>query len=86
VDRFGGKWATSHFRMGDVVLLNMYLLHGSLTNCTNKFRISCDTRYQPAGEPVDERWIGEVPKGHTEFWQPGVKLEPVEVSRRRWGV
>lgn len=86
VDKFGGRWASTTFEPGDVVILNMFIMHASLTNMTNKYRISCDTRYQLASEPIDERWAGKEPKTHTEFWAEGAELEPVEVSRQKWGV
>lgn len=86
VERFGCRWATTDFRAGDVVILTMHLMHASLTNTSNRYRLSCDTRYQPASEPVDERWAGDKPIGHDRFWAPDVQLEPLEVSRRRWGV
>ena len=86
VDKFGGRWASTTFQPGDVVILNMFIMHASLTNMTNKYRISCDTRHQLASEPIDERWAGKEPKTHTEFWADGVELEPVEVSRKKWGV
>ena len=86
VDDFGGRWATTHFLAGDVVVFGMHTIHASLTNMTNRLRISCDTRYQPAADPLDERWAGDHPQGHDRFWDPAVKLEPVEVSRGKWGV
>lgn len=86
VDRFGGRWATADFRAGDVVIQSIYMLHASLTNVSNRYRISCDNRYQRKGEPVDDRWAGEAPRGHDAFWDPGARLEPVEVSRERWGL
>jgi hypothetical protein len=49
-------------------------------------RLSVDTRYQPADEPVDDRWVGSVPKTHTEYWKPDAQLEPLEQSREKWGV
>ena len=86
VDTFGGQWATADFRAGDVVIFGMHLLHASLTNQTDRFRISVDTRYQPAEDRVDERWAGDCPRGHDRFWEPGVNLEPIAVSRAKWGV
>ena len=86
VDRFGGRWATTTFEPGDVVILDMFTMHASLTNNSNRYRISCDTRYQLASDPVDERWAGKAPKAHAQFWAPEAKLEPVEVSRKRWGI
>lgn len=86
VDRFGGRWATATFEPGDVVIVGMFLMHASLTNNSNRFRISCDTRFQPASEPGDERWVGEHPPMHARFWDAANELEPLEVSRARWGV
>lgn len=86
VDRFGGRWATDHFRAGDVLIQSIHILHASLTNVSNRYRISCDNRYQRKGEAVDDRWSGDVPRGHGPFWHPETRLEPVEVSRARWGV
>ena len=70
----------------DAVLVNIFLLHASLMNTTNRYRISVDTRWQPAGEPMDDRWSGEKPAGHGELWKPGAQLEPLEVSRAKWGI
>ena len=86
VERFGGRWATTTFEMGDVVILSMHILHASLTNMTNRFRLSCDTRYQPARDAMDSRWRGDDPPGHEQLWTPGVALESVEDSRARWDV
>lgn len=85
VNLFGGRWSTTGFRAGDVLIFGMYLLHASLTNTSNRYRISVDARYQLASEPFDERWVGENPVTHYNFWKPGVELEPVAVSRQRWG-
>ncbi len=86
VENFGGRWATTTFRAGDVVILGMHTIHASLTNTTDRFRISCDTRYQPESEPMDARWAGQDPPGHENLWTPGVELEPVAASRARWGI
>lgn len=61
----GGRWLTSpEFRMGDLLIFNMTLVHGSLDNQTDRIRLSTDTRFQLASEPIDERWVGESPPGH----------------------
>lgn len=86
VDKFGGRWVTTTFQPGDAVIVNIFNLHGSLTNTSNKYRLSCDTRYQPVGEPIDDRWSGSEPKTHDAFWAPETELESVEDSRARWGV
>ncbi|OBZ17638.1 phytanoyl-CoA dioxygenase family protein [Bacillus sp. FJAT-26390] len=63
-EKFGGKWATMAFQAGDVLIFGMYLLHCSLENTTNQYRISVDARYQSVNEKVDERWSGKKPRGH----------------------
>ncbi len=60
----GGRWLTADFRAGDLLLFGMYLMHASSDNHGRGFRLSTDTRYQLASEPVDDRWIGENPAGH----------------------
>lgn len=64
-EQLGGRWLTTDFRAGDMLVFPMYTLHASLDNQTpNRLRLSSDTRYQLASEPVDERWVGEHPTGH----------------------
>lgn len=84
VDRYGGRWATSEFKAGDALIFGMFTMHASLNNVSNRYRISCDTRYQRADEPVDERWIGENPPAHYA-WREG-KVVSMEEMRKRWGV
>ena len=68
----GGRWLTAeNFRLGDAVIFNMTLVHGSLDNTTDRIRLSTDTRYQLASEPIDERWIGEKPPGHVAAMKRG---------------
>ena len=64
--RFGGRWLTAEFEPGDLLLFGMFTLHCSLDNRSpeNRIRLSTDSRYQLASEPVDERWIGDEPFGH----------------------
>ena len=86
VDKFGCRWSTTSFRAGDVLIFGMHILHGSLANSSDRYRISADARYQLASEPFDARWVGSAPKGHYKYWQPGVQLEPLAVTRSRWGL
>ena len=60
----GLRWLMADYRMGDVLVFGMYTMHASLDNQTGRFRLSSDSRYQPASEPADERWIGAEPIGH----------------------
>jgi hypothetical protein len=59
-----GRWLTAEYQLGDVLIFNMYLVHGALDNRCSRFRISADSRYQLASEPIDERWVGKDPPGH----------------------
>ena len=84
VNKHGGQWQTSSFEMGDVLIFSMFTMHASLDNTTNRFRLSTDTRYQRADEPVDERWVGKAPKAHYA-WMKGETI-PMEKMRKQWKV
>ena len=60
----GGRWLTAEYSVGDVMVFCMDLVHGGVDNRSDRLRISSDSRYQLASEPVDERWVGENPPGH----------------------
>lgn len=64
--KFGGRWLTTEFQPGDFLTFGMFTVHASLDNrSTNRLRISSDSRYQRASDPIDERWVGVNPPGHT---------------------
>jgi hypothetical protein len=84
VETLGGPLATADFEAGDALLFGQYLLHGSLSNTTDRFRISVDTRYQSIEEPVDGRWVGADPVGHYN-WDPG-EGTPMAELRAAWGL
>jgi hypothetical protein len=84
VDRHGGQWQTTEFQTGDVLIFGMFTMHGSIANTSDRFRLSSDTRYQLASEPVDERWIGKKPIAHYA-WQKG-EMVSMEEMREKWGV
>jgi ectoine hydroxylase-related dioxygenase (phytanoyl-CoA dioxygenase family) len=85
-EKFGGRWATTNFRAGDVITFGMYLVHASTTNTTPRYRISCDVRYQPAADPVDDRWCGENPRGHYAWMTEPEKVIPIAAARAAWGI
>lgn len=60
----GGRWMTTEFKTGDLLVFCMYMIHASSDNSTDRVRISSDSRYQLASQPVDERWIGDDPPAH----------------------
>ncbi len=59
-----GRWLTTEYQMGDLLIFCMYLLHASSDNQTDRIRLSSDTRYQRSHESIDERWIGDDPPAH----------------------
>lgn len=62
----GLPWLTAEtYRPGDVLIFSLQTLHASLDNTSDRVRLSTDTRYQPADEPADPRWIGPSPTGHS---------------------
>lgn len=62
--RLGGRWLTSSYRAGDVLIFSVFTVHASLDNRSDRYRLSADSRYQPASSPADARWIGPNPPGH----------------------
>ena len=62
--RYGGRWLSADFRAGDALIFGMRTIHGSLDNGSDQIRISSDSRYQLASEPIDERWVGDDPIAH----------------------
>ena len=69
--RYGGCWLSSEFKAGDVLIFSMFTIHASLDNQSQSIRLSSDSRYQLASEPVDERWIGRHPVGHSKASKRG---------------
>jgi hypothetical protein len=62
--QIGGRWLSTEYQLGDVLIFGMFTLHASLDNQTERIRLSTDSRYQLASEAVDERWVGENPIAH----------------------
>jgi ectoine hydroxylase-related dioxygenase (phytanoyl-CoA dioxygenase family) len=85
VETIGGPLATAAFEAGDALIFGPYMLHGSLNNQTDRFRLSVDTRYQSVEDPVDGRWVGSDPIGHYNF---GTWDDPTPISelRERWAL
>lgn len=60
-ERLGGRWLSTDFEAGDVLLFGPDLEHASLDNNSpdGRCQLSSDTRYQLASDPLDERYNGE---------------------------
>ena len=58
---------TTDFQVGDLIIFSMTTLHGTLDNQSQigRARLSCDVRYQPAADPIDDRYFGTVLPGTT---------------------
>ena len=84
-EKFGGVWQTTNFYAGDIIFFGMYTMHASTTNTTNRFRLSCDIRFQPASDPVDKRWGGDHPIGYIAG-KPGIPLRTMDDARAEWGI
>ena len=82
IDSLGVKWASTPFRAGDIMIFGMYFLHGSLDNVSNRYRISTDTRYQLASQPVDERHMGP----HPDQIPKAENRKPMAEMREKWGI
>lgn len=49
-------WATGNYEAGDVITFSSLTVHKSLPNqLGNKVRLSCDYRFQPANEDIEEK-------------------------------
>jgi hypothetical protein len=87
VEDFGFTLGTTHFNPGDAILFGMFMMHSSAPNLSNRYRISIDTRYQPADEEKDERfffredgdWLGN-------FYTEGATYTPMQDLRSKWGL
>jgi len=63
-EKLGGRWLTTDYQMGDALVFSIHLVHASLDNNSKQFRLTSDSRYQLASEPIDSRHIGSNRSGH----------------------
>lgn len=82
----GCRLLSTNFRAGDMLIVTMFMLHGSLDNrsALGRVRLSCDTRYQRADEPIDPRFVGNPPLAHGESYGgvSGARPLTAELIRR----
>lgn len=80
------------FEAGDVVLMTVYTMHGFLTNRSNCWRVSCQSKWIMEGDDVgaDPRYVGADPPG-VSLWA-GERFDTLKYSRsmvdakRDWGL
>ncbi len=71
-EKLGGRWLTApDWKAGDFITFGMTMVHGGLDNQMARMRLSSDTRYQRASQPIDERWIGSNPIANTRAGKRG---------------
>jgi len=63
--RRNARLLSTDFCAGDILVFTPDILHGSLDNYSQigRTRLSCDVRYQPWSDPLDERYFGPNPSG-----------------------
>ena len=64
--RKASRFLTTEFDLGDCLIFGMFTVHGSFDNnsANGLIRLSCDTRFQPAADPMDDRFAGPDPAAH----------------------
>jgi len=63
----GRTWIEGDYEAGDVMTFPSYTVHKSLPNqLGDRIRLSCDFRYQPAREPIEEKSL--LPHGDILSW------------------
>jgi len=67
----GGRWLSTEYSAGDLLVFTAYTVHASIDNHSNFIRLSSDSRYQLAAEPIDERWMGDDPIGRRNSYKRG---------------
>jgi hypothetical protein len=70
-EKLGGRWLTADYHAGDVLIFTMHTIHASLDNQSDRIRLSADFRYQPADEPMDERFAVDNPVPYARQFKKG---------------
>jgi hypothetical protein len=62
----GARLLTTAFQPGDCMIFGMFTAHAAFDNTSEggRVRLSFDTRFQPAQDPMDERFSGPDPPAH----------------------
>ena len=95
------QWVAGDYAAGDVILFGMHTLHMSTANLTDRVRVSCDVRFQPRADAIDDRYVGSMDEMRAKAAQrkkggawvsdaAGAAKEAEVVTmadlRRRWGI
>lgn len=89
------QWRSGDFAAGDIVIFGMGLVHASTANLTDRVRMSCDVRWQPAADPVDDRYMRpNEPRAKAGAWakdgsavagEAAPHRVTIEQLKERWG-
>ena len=85
VDDFGCQWGTTNFNQGDLIIFGMYMMHASLQNVSEQYRMSVDVRFQLVSEPIDDRHIGPNGSWLGNHYR-GLEERPMSEARAEWGL
>jgi len=93
-EHFAGQWKTTNFRAGDVLIFPPFTIHCGLDNTTDRYRISCDCRFQPAADPLDPRFTfasgskadSELLRHRYQVANGEVPSVTMEEARADWGL
>lgn len=89
------EWVSGDFAAGDVILFGLQTAHCSTANTTDAVRVSCDVRWQRAGEPADDRYVGSLAemeakraarKAGGAWAAAGAGAVTMGDLRERWGI
>lgn len=60
------RFLTTRFLPGDCMVFGMFTAHAAFDNASaaGRVRLSCDCRWQPVAEPMDQRFAGPNPPAH----------------------
>lgn len=89
---FGNPILTTAFEAGDLVLTTIYTMHSFLTNSTNSWRLSAETKWMMEGDDVgaDPRFRGDnaVGLGRWLANRDNKKIYPrsMQDARKAWGL
>jgi len=93
VARFDGRWETSEYSPGDVVIFTMHTFHGSTVNRTDRWRLSFDIRFRPlsiGSEDCEEEWENTSVPNEGRWSQhrhnPAIFPRTMEMAKEDWGL
>lgn len=82
VDDFGGAWAGSPFKQGDVLFFHSMAVHRGRPNVGRRLRLSVDARYQSVDEPIAPGSLQPHSQPHT--WEEIYRGWPADAPQYYW--